>query len=521
MIVLGIESSTTSAKVMLADLDRGAPIVRTRPYRLNTLDPAVRDPDEVFRQTAALAREVSADRPVDLVVLSGTWHGLTLQSPSATVTPVMEWPHTGASAVCTPLRQDADFVRWFYGRTGCMVNAIYPAFKLRLLRDQGVDLRGLTAMDQGSVNFERLTGQRWTSVALASGSGLLRSATEDWDAEVLDALGLGDVALPRLVAWDEAAPLSAAGAAALGLRQGIPVLPCAPDGGLCQVGDDANQPGEMTFSMGTSGALRLVTPGPAVSARLSTWCYRSPLTWLSGAATSGCTNCVDWAKSRLFGPAMGYDEIEAGLPAEPPAGPPVFLPFLFGERCPGWQDQRAGGFLDVRGSHTPHDLYFGVLLGVALGLYHCYQELITLNGPPGRIVLSGGVLSSPFWTQLTVDAFGVPMERSTVQHSSLAGAVVLGARFAGRARPPGLTGETVGPMRDGVGSTGKTAGPTVGPMRDSAGPTVGSMRDSAGPTVVQPNPARASYYAEQFARYLDHYQRTAPSDPLAPKETRS
>lgn len=471
MIVLGLETSTSSAKVMLTDLDGGVPVVRTRALRSSGPDPAVRDPDEMFRQTAALAKEVCAGREVDLIVLSGTWHGLTLQRSTGTATPVMEWPYTGASDVCAELRRDHDYVRWFYGRTGCMVNAIYPAFKLRHLREQGVDLQGLTVMDQGSVNFARLTGRQWMSRAVASGTGLVRMTTNDWDDEVLDSLGVAGVTLPRIVEWDETAPLSPEGAAALGLRPGIPVLPTEPDGGLCQVGDGANEPGEMTFSMGTSGALRLATAGPLVSSRFSTWCYRSPFTWLSGAATSGCCNCVDWAKDRLFGPSTSYGDVEAGLPDGTPARPPIFLPFLFGERCPGWQDQRAGGFLDVLPAHTAHDLYHGVLLGVTLGLYHCYRELTQLNGTPRRVVLSGGVLSSPVWTQLSVDVFGVPMEVSTLQHSSLVGAIVLAGRLAG----------------------------------------VDVPSESEQRRVVHPDPTRAAYYAEQFERYLDHYARTAPA----------
>lgn len=469
MIVLGLESSTTSAKVMLADLNGGVPIVRTCLLDCPGPDPAVRDPDDVFRQTAALAKEVCDGRAVDLIVLSGTWHGLTLQGAAGTATPVMEWPYTGASALCENLRRDQNFVHWFYERTGCMTNAIYPAFKLRHLRDQGTDLRGLTAMDQGSVNFHRLTGQRWTALSLASGTGMVRCATESWDPEVLDALQIGDVSLPQIVGWDHAAPLSVEGAAALGLRPGIPVLPSEPDGGASQVGDDANEPGAMTFSMGTSGALRLATSAPAVSPRLTTWCYRSPLTWLSGAAASGCGNCVDWAKDRFFAPGTSYGDIEAGLKDEPER-PPIFLPFLFGERCPGWQDQRTGGFLDILPSHTEYDLYEGVLLGVVMGLYHCYRELTLLNGEPRRVVLSGGVLSSPIWTRMCVDAFGIPMEVSTLQHSSLAGAVKLGARFANVQMP---------------------------------GP-------AAAPTILQPDTSKAGYYAEQFGRYLDAYERTAP-----------
>ena len=76
-------------------------------------------------------------------------------------------------------------------------------------------------------------------------------------------------------------------------------------------------------------------------------------------------------------------------------------------------------------------MYQGVLEGIVYSLYHCFKELTALNGAPRRIVLSGGVLSSPFWTQLTADVFGAEMEVSPRQHSSIMGAVRMGLRASG------------------------------------------------------------------------------------------
>ena len=57
------------------------------------------------------------------------------------VTPVYPWSYTGAAPVCKRLRRDEDYVSRYYQKTGCMVNAIYPFFKLMMLREQGYDLR--------------------------------------------------------------------------------------------------------------------------------------------------------------------------------------------------------------------------------------------------------------------------------------------------------------------------------------------------------------------------------------------
>ncbi len=473
MIILALEASTTSAKTMVFDTQTGETAVRSRRFELDGPDDAVRDGDAIYTQLMALGREAAAGRGVDLVVLSGTWHGLTLRSPALdALTPVMEWPYTGARDVCARLREDTAFMRWFYERTGCMVNASYPVFKLVHLAERGVDLTGAVVMDQPTLIFARLTGRVWTNPSLASGTGLFNAETLDWDTEIIRRMGLEGIVLPELRATTDTAPLRDEAATLLGLTPGIPVLTPGPDGGLSQVGDLATEPGDMTFSMGTSGALRFATDRPALSRGFSTWSYRSPLGGLSGAATSGCTNCVDWARERFFGLSTDYAEIEPMLSADRESLP-VFLPFLFGERSPGWSDQRRGGLLDMTPAHSRADLYQAVLEGVSYSLYHCFRELTAVNGQPRRIILSGGVLSSPFWTQLTVDVFGTEMEASKQQHSSIVGAVRMGLLASGL--------EMTHPALDG-----------------------GERR------LLTPRQDRRAQYDEGFARYLDRYERTAP-----------
>ena len=224
--------------------------------------------------------------------------------------------------------------------------------------------------------------------------------------------------------------------------------------------------------MGTSGALRFAVSQPSLSPRMSTWSYRSPVGWLSGAATSGCTNCVDWAKERFFGADVSFDQLEAQL--DPSARDlPTFMPFLFGERSPGWQDQRRGGFLELHPDHSRLDMYQSVLHGVTFSLYHCYQELTALNGRPHQILLSGGVLSSPFWTQLTADIFGEELQVTALQHSSVVGAVRMGLRAAGI---------------------------------DDDQPAF----DDTPRRIVAPSLTRYHQYAEQFQHYLELYARTNP-----------
>ncbi|WP_051606560.1 FGGY family carbohydrate kinase [Microbacterium sp. CH12i] len=143
MIVLALEASTTSAKAMLFDTDTGSITVRDRRFEVDSAESTSRDGDALYTQLMALGREAAAGVEVDLIVLSGTWHGLGLFTPDLrAVTPIMEWSYTGAQDLCARLRKDQELTWWFYERTGCMVNAAYPVFKLMHLAEQAPRLQG-------------------------------------------------------------------------------------------------------------------------------------------------------------------------------------------------------------------------------------------------------------------------------------------------------------------------------------------------------------------------------------------
>lgn len=467
MTGLVLESSTSSAKAMLYDTDTGRVTVRTQPFHTKYDDSALHDAPDIFAQTAALGKSVCEGKKVDVVSLVSAWHGVMLLNRDMTpATPVYHWPYTGASGLCRQLRQDGGFVRWYYRRTGCMVSAIYPAFKLILLARRGYDLHQHIAMGQGTYNHYRLTGTCATTASMVSGSGLLNIHMRDYDDETLCYIGLGRDSLPRLVRFDETLPLSAEGASALGLPAGIPVVPPGPDGGLNQLGANATAPGIMTFSVGTSGALRLPADRPAVADDHSLWCYLSPGPWLVGAATSGCCNCVDWAKQRFFSDAASYADIEQGFHGGP-EGTPVFLPFLFGERCPGWDDARQASFTGVIARHDAFDLYHSVLEGTLYNLYQCYRKLCAVGGRPQHVRLSGGILNSAYWTQMAADIFGIPMECADIPHGSLVGGAMLGMR---------TLGDNSALFQNDIEKT------------------------------VRPNPQAAPAYAEKFARYIRAYE---------------
>lgn len=428
--ILALESSTSSAKAMYYDTESDTYELKARVYDMDYagIRTAFR-PDRVYENMTSLARELVAGRPVDVVTLSSEWHSIGLfDRDFRPCTPMYQWSDSYGAEVSKRLRNNDQYVLDYYSTTGCMVNSIYPFFKLLKMSEEH-DLQDYRILGQGSYNNFRLTGKNITTDCLLSASGLLDIRKLTYALQVKEQLGVSYSQLSEIADYKMQLSVCERAAAELGIKEGTPLILSCADGALNQVGAGALAEGTMTLSVGTSGAIRLSSNAPHLSEDYSTWCYRSPVSWMVGAAINGGTNCIEWFRRLAFDKQISYEEIE-GLASERADGP-VFLPFVYGERCPGWRDDIRGGFCGLADGHSKYDMYLAIEEGILFNLKQCYQKLTALQGEPERIRLSGGILYSKKWTQMCADIFGREMEIDRCEQASLMGAVALGKERLG------------------------------------------------------------------------------------------
>ena len=420
MKLLALEISTSSSKAQYLDTITGE---STLLVERNPLSGSV---EVVCIHAIGLGRKVVKGRAVDRITTAGTWHSLVICSTEhVPIQPLTDWTDVSGRAFCSELRKNPLFVEEYYRESGAMVHAMYPFFKLLQQKREGLSLEGQQVCSLAGYLHYLLTGAIKETASMLSGMGLLSTSKIDLHPKA-KALGCN---ISPIYDWNDTSTLSEQGARSLELVEGIPVLPSLPDGALNQVGSRAEDPGVMTLSLGTSGAMRMVIPEPWFSPTHATWLYRSVDDgFLLGAATSGCSNCVDWYKEQAFTPDVTYSQIESSLREN--ENTPLFLPFLVGERCPGWDDTRLASFHEVEASMTAKDFYQGVLEGVVANLYQCYEELLKSGYMPEVIKLSGGVLHSSFWKQLCCNYFATTMHEDIQKQTSLYGALILAARSA-------------------------------------------------------------------------------------------
>lgn len=426
MLVLALESSTSSAKAILYDSETGVRNIASAPYPREVSSGGVSDTETVFRLTIEMGKRVAEGKEIAAIGLCGIWHSIALLDGS--MNPVGKtycWTYTEPGALCKKTREDRKLTDALYNNTGCYPNTTYMRHTLRYLKENGADLSGYKLLSQGAYNFFRLTGEYLETKNVTGGEGLLNLHTMGYDPLSLEYAGIREDQLPPLCDYTEVRPLNETFAKALGIKAGIPVVPAHADGALNQVANGSAVAGNMTLSVGTSGAIRLTTKCPVLPAEHQLWCYPGVVDYMSGAAINGACNCIDWFRNLV---GLSFTELEEDTGS---ATTPVFLPFLFGERNPGWRDERRGGFEYVDKEHKPQDLYRGVQAGILFNLYQCYEVLIKENGMPNNIYVSGGILNSGKWTQMCADIFGKEIACANNRDASTVGAAALAMWAAG------------------------------------------------------------------------------------------
>lgn len=429
MLVLILEASTSSAKALLYDDAKGVIASTTLPYDASINTVATQDADGVLDAVLNAGRSIASGKDIAAIGLCGTWHSIMIcDKRMRPVSPTFSWACRDSIPTTARIRADKALTNELYQRTGCMIHSTYGFYALLHLKENGADLSDKYFASQSGYIFYKLTGERIESDSTMAGSSLLNVNDKGYDPLVLSMLGVEAVQFGSLASYRETRPLLDHAAMKLGVKSGIPVVPSYPDGAMNQVGSGALKKGIMTISVGTSAAMRFTVDKPILPRTPSTWCYVGVDSWVSGAAISGACSCVDWFR-RSVGGRQSFHELEAAASEAPTS--PIFLPFIFGERCPGWQDEKLGGFFDLSREHGVGALYKGLLEGICFNLRQCFSVLTSLAGEPTQIRLSGGIVKSPLWTHLLADILEKDLQVSNFNQASSLGTAALALNACG------------------------------------------------------------------------------------------
>jgi xylulokinase len=285
----------------------------------------------------------------------------------------------------------------------------------------------------------RLTGERATDMADASGTLLLDVAHRRWSREMLQAAELDERLLPSLQESSEVCgKVSKQGSAETGLRVGTPVVAGAGDQAAGATGMGIVAAGTVSATIGTSGVVFAATDRPALDprGRVHTFCHAIPGRWHVMGVTQAAGLSLRWFRDTFAADSSGardsYDQLTTEA-AKIPAGSDGLLwtPYLMGERTPHLDSNARGALIGLTVSHTRAHVVRAILEGVAFSLRDTFTLFSEMNVPVTSIRLGGGGARSPLWRQIQADVYGHAVEIVEAEEGAAYGAALLAGVGAG------------------------------------------------------------------------------------------
>lgn len=443
-VVLGIDVGTTAAKVSAFGLgdEVGWRCTAFREYPLQQPQPGWEVQDSAVVMEAVLVSlaecvESCGGATAVAIGLSTAMHGLVgLDADQRPLTPLVTWADSRAAGVADELRRQG-LASALASRSGTPLHSMSPLTKLIWFtrHDPEVSARVRHWVGLKDVLIATLTGTLATERSCASGTGLLDLASGQWSPASADLAGISIDQLPPILATTASLPLSSHVAARVGLPSGIPVIVGAGDGPLGNLGVGALDPGVAGLSLGTSGALRMVTDAPLLNNSGSLFCYAlTDDAWVVGGAVSNGGVVGRWAADMFAGPEGASDEALMELAASVPAGSDglVMIPYLMGERAPLWDPTIPGAYLGVRRMHTPAHFARAALEGVGMTLATVLDGLDAVH-PVDEVRATGGVFRAQLWRDIVAACLDRPLVLAGGAEGTGLGASALALLATGRA----------------------------------------------------------------------------------------
>ncbi|MCC6908378.1 MAG: xylulokinase [Phycisphaerales bacterium] len=453
-LLLGIDIGTTGAKVLLVDArDANAIAHRTVEYPLHMPRPnwCEQDPHDWWRATATAVRQVMESERLDPariagIGLSGQMHGLVaLDAAGEVIRPAILWNDQRTAAECDIITQRLGEQRLIQ-LTGNIALTGFTAPKIIWMQRHEPEAHGRIAsimLPKDYIRY-RMSGERFTDVADASGTLLLDVAHRAWSSEMLDALQVPRAWLPTVTESDVASTrLGAEAARELGLLAGTPIAAGGGDQAAQAVGSGIVEEGMVCVTIGTSGVVFAPTAAyrPEPRGRLHAFCHAVPGMWHLMGVMLSAGGSLRWFRD-LLGDEFNehscylgkdpYDLLtEEASHIAPGADGLIFLPYLTGERTPHNDPNARGVFCGLSLHHRRPHLARAVLEGITFGLRDSLDLLVQSGVQPREIRVSGGGARSAMWRQMIADVFDAPVTACESPHGAAMGAALLAGVAAG------------------------------------------------------------------------------------------
>lgn len=289
----------------------------------------------------------------------------------------------------------------------------YPIGRLKYIKEHYENIE--TVCQPKDYICEKLTGKRVTDAY--SWRGLANLEKEKYSQYFLNEISFPVEKLPAMINFKKRAGFTKEiildGQV---LPDGIPVYVGLNDYYSSLIGMGIENTGDMFDITGTSEHLGIVEKKMSLDTQMVSGPYINEYVHYGVTASSGVS--LDFAL-RLWG------KEEINLKNVINGQPPIFLPYLNGERAPIWDADARGMFFGISDNCSKEQLLYAVFEGVVFSLYHIYENM----GMPyaSSMKIGGGASVNAILNQIKAEMFDIPVMILEEKDAAALGAVIVAA----------------------------------------------------------------------------------------------
>lgn len=411
------------------------------------------DPELIFSLLISVVRDCikknnTPANYIEAIGLCSQMHSLmAVNKEGKCLTNVITWADSRSIDESDFIEKNYD-LKGMYERTGCRVqHPMYPLSKILWIKYSKPEIysnvyKFLTI--KGYILY-KLFGKFLIDITDASATGCFNIHEFKWDDYILqDVLNIGTGMFCEPVECTYILKgIEKVYAEEMGLSPETPVIIGSGDGIMANLGCGVFDDTSMSCTIGTSGALRISVDKTLLDLHQRTWCYCfTKDKWVSGGAVNNGGIVLKWFRDQ-YQKQFEYEADILGLKdlyelfdhyvmqVEPGCGGLIFLPYLTGERSPGWNANASGLIYGLRLTHDKRHMVRAAMEGIICNMYSIYEIIEKLDGNVKTIVANGGYVNSNAWLQIQADIFNKDIAVAGVAEASAFGAAYIAMAAVG------------------------------------------------------------------------------------------
>ncbi len=439
--VIGVDIGTGSSKAVALDNTGNTVCTSQIYYTTNSPQPGYseQDPEAIWNAFIKCINEITTNIKHVLIAvsISSAMHSLlVVDNKNTALTPLITWEDTRSEKIAADLRNSAD-AESIYQSTGTPVHSMSPLCKIKWLKENENEIfkKAFKFISIKEFIWFRLFNKYEIDYSIASSTGLFNIENFKWNEPSLQFCGINQSNLSEPVPTDFIRKnINAEIAKKLNIPPDTNFCIGASDGCLANLGSEAIQPGIAALTIGTSGAVRIACNKPVVNYKAMIFNYvLDKKTFISGGPVNNGGNVLKWLfKTFLNNPSPSetdynnFFQIIEAIPAG--CDGLLFLPYLYGERAPIWDEKASGIFMGIQSFHTNAHFLRAGLEGICFSLKNILEIIEASTASINQVNVSGGFVHSKIWMQILTDITNKKLCLVQTEDASSVGAAILGMK---------------------------------------------------------------------------------------------